>query len=112
MTDVGRGSVDDYRACVDPLHRNTWPVRVGDDTTVIGTLTEHITVNMDDTQPPHVRWSWRYADAEAERLRLDEDLRFSRARFHTWREALERFALLHQLAVVTLDARVAGRGGE
>lgn len=89
----------EYRACVDPLHRNVWPVRVGDDETPIGYLTEHITVTFDVPQPPEVRWSWKFDDAEASRLAIDGDLRESRGRYRTWRTALDAFVTLHQLAV-------------
>lgn len=111
--------VTDYRACVDPLHRNTWPVRVelGNDAPVIGNLTEHITVNFDGDTPPHVRWSWAFDGAEADRLGIDEDLRASRGRYRSWRSALEQLAQLHQLAVALRAAeeyRAARRatGGE
>lgn len=95
-----------YRACIDPLHRNTWPVRVeeGDDAPVIGYLTEHITVNMDGNTAPHVRWSWVFEDAEGDRLRVDETLRASRGRYRTWRTALDAFAHMHQLATSLRDA--------
>ena len=89
-----------YRACVDPLHRNIWPVRVeeGDDAPVIGYLTEHITVNLDGTLPPHVDWSWKFDGAEANELRVHVDLRYSLRRYPTWRKALAQFASIHQLA--------------
>lgn len=87
-----------YRADVDPLHRNVWPIRVGDDETVIGYLTEHITVTLDTPQPPEVRWSWKFDDAEASRLAIDEGLVASRGRYDTWRTALDVFITLHQQA--------------
>lgn len=99
MTTTGFHPTTDYRACVDPLHRNTWPVRIGDDETVIGYLTEHITVTLDLPQPPVNQWSWKFDDAEADRLRIEEDLRHSRIpRYRSWRRALEVFASMHQLA--------------
>lgn len=93
-----------YRACVDPLHRNVWPVRVGEacdndaSDPVIGYLTEHITVNLDGAEPPHVAWSWEFNDAEADRLKLDPELHRSPARYPTWRDALETFVGIHRLA--------------
>lgn len=91
----------DYRACVDPLHRNVWPVRVdeGDDAPVIGYLHEHITVALDGTAPPVTRWSWVFEDAEGDALHLDQSSRASRARYATWRKALEVFTVAHQLTV-------------
>lgn len=91
----------EYHACVDPLHRNVWPVRVGgtsDADRVVGYLTEHITVTLDLPTPPETRWSWKFDDAEANALTIDEDLRVSRGRYNTWRRAFDVFVHLHQLA--------------
>ena len=96
-------SVIEYHADVDPLHRNVWPVRVGDDKAAIGYLTEHITVQLDGVTPPVTRWSWRFDDVEAERLGLDEVLRFSRGQYTTWGDALQSLARLHQVAVALRD---------
>lgn len=90
---------DDYQACVDPLHRNVWPVRIAGDDTVIGYLHEHITVTLDLPEPPETRWSWVFEDAEGDRLRVDESLRASRGRYRSWRSALTTFTQMHQLAV-------------
>lgn len=83
---------DEYRADVDPLHRNTWPIRLGDDETVIGHLTEHITVNLDGPPPPpHTDWSWTlYLTPDPEGATVT-----SRGRFASWREALDNFAQVH-----------------
>lgn len=92
----------DYRADVDPLHRNVWPVRIGDNPTVIGYLHEHITVTLDlpePPEPPETRWSWVFEDAEGDRLGVDESLRASRGRYRSWRSALTTFTQMHQLAV-------------
>ena len=96
-------SATDYRACVDPLHRNVWPVRIGDDETVIGYLTEHITVTLDLPEPPVTRWTWKFDDAEADALRVDEDLRASRASYRSWSGALNVFTTMHQLAVASRE---------
>lgn len=94
----------DYRADVDPLHRNVWPVRVGDDDTVIGYLHEHITVTFDLPEPTETRWSWVFEDREGDALRVDESLRASRGRYRTWRAALSSFTHMHQLAVSLREA--------
>lgn len=95
-----------YRACVDPLHRNTWPIRVGDDETVIGYLTEHITVALDGAEPPVTRWSWTLDNAEGERLDVDVSLRRGKPKYQTWQGALDVFVILHQLAVALRSAEV------
>lgn len=90
----------EYKACVDPLHRNTWPIRIDGDETVIGYLTEHITVSFDGPPPPAMtRWSWAFEDVEGNRLGIDDTLRASRGRYRTWRAALDVFVNMHQLAV-------------
>lgn len=89
----------EYEACVDPLHRNTWPIRIKGDDTVIGYLHEHITVTLDLPNPPVTRWSWVFEDAEGNRLMIDDALRASRGRYRTWRAALDVFVNMHQLAV-------------
>lgn len=103
---TGFHPVTAYRACVDPLHRNVWPVRVaeGDNAPVIGYLTEHITVTLDLPNPPASQWSWKFDDAEADRLRVEEDFRFSRGRYRSWRAALNVFASMHQLVTSLRDA--------
>ena len=103
MTDAVR-SVSDYEAHVDPLHRNTWPIRVKGDDTVIGNLTEHITVELDGNTPPVVRWSWAFSDAEADALKVDSDLRASSGRYRSWRSALDVFVNMHQLAIALRTA--------
>lgn len=104
----------EYRACVDPLHRNTWPIRIGNDETVVGNLTEHITVNFDGDTPPIVRWTWAFDDAEANALHLAPVLRSSRDQYLTWRDALHRFTRMHQLAVALREVEwnVNARVGE
>jgi hypothetical protein len=78
---------------VDPLHRNTWPIHVGDDDAPVGHLTEHITVALDGPPPPaHVDWSWTLY---LTKQRDDGATVTSRKRFPSWREALDNFAQVH-----------------
>ena len=93
----------DYEAHVDPLHRNTWPIRLTGDETVIGHLTEHITVALDGTALQITRWSWAFEDAEANALRVPADARSSGGH-RTWQGALDAFANTHQLAVALREA--------
>lgn len=106
ITDTGA-----YRAEVDPLHRNTWPVRWSDDPRVLGFLTEHITVAFDGTEPAHVRWSWTLDDAEADRVEFYPGLT-SRAVYASWRDALNAFAAVHAVLDADFQRRSAEREGE
>lgn len=95
----------DYQACVDPLHRSTWPVRIdGGGDAVIGYLTEHTTVTFDRDAPPVTHWTWKFSDAEANELQVDEDLRASRGHYRSWQGALRTFASMHQLAAALRQA--------
>ena len=107
-----QGDVLGYRAEIDPLHRNTWPItRVGDET-VIGYLTEHITVNFDSPAPPPATtlWSWKFSDdetagldeTEAEFVRTMIEMRPA---FDTWRAALEVAARIHEIIMLHRAAR-------
>lgn len=107
-----QGDVLGYRAEIDPLHRNTWPItRVGDDA-VIGYLTEHITVNFDAPAPPPATnlWSWKFSDDEIAKLDGTES-EFAQAMiemrptFSTWREALEVAARIHEIVLIHRAAR-------
>jgi hypothetical protein len=107
-----QGDVLGYRAAIDPLHRNTWPItRVGDET-VIGYLTEHITVNFDAPAPPPATnvWSWKFSDDVTARLE-ETEAKFVRAMiemrptFGTWREALEVAARVHEIVLIHRAAR-------
>lgn len=100
-----------YRAEVDPLHRDVWPIRVGDDPRVLGYLTEHITVAFDGTEPAHVRWSWALDDAEADRVEFYPGVK-SRAVYASWRQALNAFAAVHAVLAADFQRRSAERGGE
>lgn len=92
-----------YVAEIDPLHRNHWPVRLEDTGFVVGEVVEHITVNLDASQPPIVRWSWRLDDAEAERLGKHwVPERSSTARYTRYDEALSVFVELHRQATHSL----------
>lgn len=82
----------EYRAEVDPLHRNTWPIHAGSDPAPVGHLTEHITAALDGPPPPaHVDWSWTlYLTGQPDGATVT-----SRGRFPSWREALDNFAQVH-----------------
>lgn len=84
----------EYRAEVDPLHRNTWPIHAGSDPAPVGHLTEHITAALDGPPPPaYVDWSWTLYLYKYERDAGPTVT--SERRFTSWREALDNFAQVH-----------------
>lgn len=105
-----RGDYGEYRACVDVMRPNDWIVRKVDDETILGILTEHITVNFDGDQPPHVRWSWTFDPAESARLDLASTLRLtgtlgSTPIYGSWLDALRAFAVTHTVLAEERERR-------